>query len=88
MKYFIITDTGVRVFNSYNRLTNEIDVSKAELTQVGTDYVGNMTDQSFDISRDIKMLENVASRNVFKTESVNWNIVLTVVVIIILLIKH
>jgi hypothetical protein len=80
-KVYVITDSTVRVYNSMNKLKDELKIETSELTKVGKDYVCSMTDQSFEISKDIKLLETVGSRKVFskeKMDSQGWMLVLII----------
>jgi hypothetical protein len=52
-------------------MKREISAEKEDFTKVGSDYVLNMTDESFEIAKDIRLLEIVASKNVFKKDSLD-----------------
>lgn len=84
MRVYVITETAVKTYNSWNKLQKELSIEKTEATPIGKDFVINMTDQSFDIAKDIKLLETVASKKVFskdKFDITNWLQVITIIVV-------
>lgn len=81
---YVITDTTVKTYKSMKRLTDEVSLEKHELTPIGKDYVVNMTDSSFEVAKDIKLLETVASKKVFSKEKMdftNWLQIITILVV-------
>lgn len=84
MAYFVITDSGVYEYRNIPKMRKEISAEKEDFTKVGSDYVLNMTDESFDIAKDIRLLETVASRNVFKKDSFDMTNMLQIFTIVLL----
>lgn len=87
-RVYIITESGVNVYNSLTKMNREISLDKHELTEVGSDLVCNMTDMSYQISKDIRLLETVATRKIFskdKFDTSNWLQAFSIVLLIILL---
>lgn len=87
---FVITESSVKQYKSMKRLQAELSLEQHELTQIGKDYVVNMTDDSFEVAKDIKLLEAVASKKVFTKESMdltNWLQVITMITVFFMLTK-
>lgn len=81
MKCYVITETGVHVYSSVAKMKQEVNIEKDEMQKIGGDLVCNMTDHSFEITKDIKLLESVASKKVFskdKFDATNWMIVIVI----------
>lgn len=84
---YVITETAVKQYRSIKRMQTDVSVQEHELTKIGKDYVINMTDDSFEIAKDIKLLETVASKKVFTKETMdltNWLQIITIIVVIFL----
>lgn len=85
---YVITESGVYTYKSKIQMTKDVAIETKELTPVGKDYVVNMTDQSFEIAKDIRLLESVASKKVFskdKFDLTNWLQLITILVIWLML---
>jgi hypothetical protein len=81
---YVITETAVKKYTSIRKLKNDLSIQEHELTQVGKDHVINLTDEGFEVAKDVKLLEAVASKRVFTKESMdltNWLQILTIIVI-------
>lgn len=66
MNIVVITDeTGIEVYKSWTQLKKETSFKKEDFAQIGTDYILNCTLDTFEIVKDIKTLERVASERVF-----------------------
>lgn len=79
---YVITESRVLTYRSMNKMRKEISLENHELTKVGKDFVVNMTDQTFEIAKDIKLLESVASKRVFtkdKMDMTNWLQIITII---------
>ena len=86
MKFIVISETGVYPYNSYSQVKKDVAIERSEFTKVGSDYVVNMTDMDFTISRDIKQLETVASKKIFAKDNFdlgNWLSVLILVAVLL-----
>jgi hypothetical protein len=82
-KCYVITESGVEIYNSMSALKKDAKIESHEMTKVGADLVVNMTDQSFEIAKDIKLLEAVASKKVFskdKFDTTNWLILCSILI--------
>lgn len=84
MAYYVITETGVYQYRNIPKMKREISAEKEDFTKVGSDYVLNMTDESFEIAKDIRLLEIVASKNVFKKDSLDVTNMLQVFTMILI----
>jgi hypothetical protein len=71
MNIVVIHDTGVDVYKSWREVEKWHSFKKEDFTKVGTDYVLNVNGESYEISKDIKLLERVASERVFAKQSMS-----------------
>lgn len=81
---YVITDTEVKKYTSFGKLRSDLSLEKSDLTPVGKDFVVYMTDNSFEIAKDIKLLETVASKKVFskdKLDITNWLQLITILLV-------
>ncbi len=66
MNIVVITDDiGIEVYKSWYQLKKETSFKKEDFAQHGTDYILNCTSDTFEVMKDIKILERVASDRVF-----------------------
>lgn len=66
MNIVLITDeAGIEVYKTWSELKKDTSFKKDDFAQVGTDYILNCTQDTFEISKDIRTLERVASERVF-----------------------
>lgn len=75
MNIVIVHDDGVSVFKTWREMSRFYAFSKDEFAQVGQDYILNTTKDSFEVAKDIRLLETVASQRVFakdKFDITNW----------------
>lgn len=81
---YVITDTEVKKYTSFGKLRSDLSLEKSDFTPVGKDFVVYMTDNSFEIAKDIKLLETVASKKVFskdKLDITNWLQLITILLV-------
>lgn len=83
MTYYVITDLGVQSYRSLNQLKKEISIDKEEFVQLGTDYVMYMTDHSFEVTKDVRLLERVASKKVFTKDKMDLTNMLQILTLIV-----
>lgn len=87
MNIVVITDSKVQHFKKWSDVKKTAGLEKDQFTQIGTDYVAKMTDDTYQLAIDIRQLETVASQKVFtkdKFDITNW---LQIITIIFLLFK-
>jgi hypothetical protein len=66
MNIVLINDEiGVEVFKSWSEMKKYTSFDKADFTKLGVDYILNCNNETYEISKDIKVLERVASERVF-----------------------
>ena len=66
MNIVLVTEeAGIEVYKSWAQLKKESSFKKEDFAQIGTDYILNCTQDTFEIAKDIKVLERVASERVF-----------------------
>lgn len=76
MNIVIINDTGVECFNSWRDANKYSSFNKEDFTKIGVDYVLNCNNETYEISKDIKLLERVASEKVFaKSKASTYDLV-------------
>ena len=65
MNIVVIDDSGVSTFKTWHKAVSATGLKKEEFTQVGQDYVATLTGDSYEIQKDIRLLENVAAQKMF-----------------------
>lgn len=66
MNIVLINDeVGIEVYKTWSEVKKHTSFTKADFTQLGTDYILNATNDSFEIAKDIKLLEHVAAKKMF-----------------------
>jgi hypothetical protein len=66
MNIVLINDEiGVEVYKNWAEVKKYSSFKKEDFTQLGADYVLNCNQETYEISKDIKMIERVASERVF-----------------------
>jgi hypothetical protein len=65
MNIVVVTDTGVDVHKKWSDVKNNHALKKDDFTVLGTDYICYLDEQSYEISKDVKLIERVASEKVF-----------------------
>lgn len=65
MNIVLINDEGVETFKSWSQVKKYSSFDKEDFTQVGKDFVLNCNNETYEVSKDIKLLERVASERVF-----------------------
>lgn len=76
MNIVLINDTGVETFKSWREVGKYTSFKKEEFTQIGKDYVLNCNNESYEISKDIKLLERVASERVFTKSGMDMSMLM------------
>lgn len=90
MNIIVINDQGVDVFKRWSEVKKDLNMTKEDFTEVGIDYVCNLTGDSYEVAKDIKLLERVASERVFaksKMETTDWMVLGTFILLIISLVN-
>lgn len=65
MNLVVVTDTGVDVYKKWKDVQDNHAMVKDEFVRYGNDYVAYMDKESHAVSKDIKLLEAHASRQIF-----------------------
>lgn len=69
----VVDDVAVKVYKKWSDVKkNHGDLRKEDFVKVGEDYLLVMDKESYRISRDITLLESVASERVFGKKSIDW----------------
>lgn len=75
----LINDEGVEVFNSWAQVKKRTSFKKEDFIKHGTDYVANVTEDSFEISKDIKLLEHVAAKKMFTKNKFEFSDLISII---------
>lgn len=86
MTIVVVADTHVEVYKSWTRLKKDTTFKKSDFAQLGTDYVLNLTDESYQIALDIKQLETVAAKRVFTKDRMSPDTMMQMFTLILVLI--
>jgi hypothetical protein len=65
MNVVVVTDTGVDTYKKWSDVEKNHAISKPDFVRYGNDYVAYMDNESHQISKDIKLIEAVASKQIF-----------------------
>jgi hypothetical protein len=82
MNIVVRHEKGIDVYKSWNEIKKKTSYKKEEFAQLGTDFVLDTDNESYEIAKDIKMLERVASERVFaksQMSNIDWAILLILV---------
>ena len=80
MHIIIVTDEiGIEVYKTWREVKKYTSWQKQDFTKYGTDYILNTTQDSFNVSKDIKLLENVAAQKMFTKNKMDFNDLLTLI---------
>ena len=71
MNIVIVNDTGVDVFKKWSDVKKYTSFTKEDFTPVGADFFLTIDNESYEISKDIKLLERVASERVFAKQKMS-----------------
>lgn len=70
MNIVVIHDIGVDVYKTWREMQKSHgSLKKEDFTKVGADYVCNLTGESYEVTKDVKLLERVAAESVFSRQS-------------------
>lgn len=65
MNLVVVTDTGVDVYKKWSDVQKHHKIEKSEFVKYADDWVAYMDEESHRVSKDIKLLESVASNQIF-----------------------
>jgi hypothetical protein len=67
----VVHDVGVDVYKSWGEMKKNHSLKKEDFTKVGSDYIVYLTNESYEVSKDVKLLERVAAESVFSRQSLS-----------------
>lgn len=74
MNIVLVTDeVGIEVFKSWNQVRKYTSFKKEDFTPMGKDFILNTTNDSFEIAKDIKLLEHVAAKKMFTKNKMDFS---------------
>lgn len=88
MNIVVINDEGIEVFKTFREVQKYTSFKKEDFAKIGNDYVVNITGESYEISKDIKLLERVAASKVFGKKPMDTASVLSFVSAILALLIY
>jgi Ni,Fe-hydrogenase III large subunit len=62
----VVTDSGIDTYKKWADMKKHHTLEKTEFVQYGADFIAQMDNESYEVSKDIKLLERVASEKVFQ----------------------
>jgi hypothetical protein len=68
----IVEDTMVEVYKKWSDVQKAHTLKKDDFVKHGNDYIVHFDKESYSVSRDIKLLEAVASERVFGKPKIDW----------------
>jgi hypothetical protein len=83
-------DLGIEVFKTWAEVKKHTSFEKKDFTQLGTDYILNATNDTFEIAKDIKLLEHVAAKKMFTKNKMDFGdliSIITMLLVFIMLVK-
>lgn len=90
MNIVVVTDIGVDVYKKWTDVKKYSGFNKEDFTPVGKDFVVNVNAETYEVSKDIRLLERVASEKVFtknKMEMSDWMMVGTFIMSLLIYMK-
>lgn len=84
MNIVVVTEeTGIEVFKSWAEMKKYTSFEKNDFTKLGADFILNTTQDSFEISKDIKLLEHVAAKKMFTKNKFDFSDLISVVTLLL-----
>lgn len=65
MNIVVVTELGVDTYKKWSEVQKHHKIEKSEFVKYADDYVAYMDQESHRVSKDIKLLESVASNQIF-----------------------
>lgn len=65
MNIVVVNDLGVDTYKKWSDVQKDFKIEKKEFVKYGDDYVAYMDEESHRVTKDIKLLESVASNQIF-----------------------
>lgn len=83
MNIVLINDeVGIEVYKTWSEVKKQTSFTKADFTQLGTDYILNATNDTFEIAKDIKLLEHVAAKKMFTKNKLDLGDLLSIITVL------
>lgn len=78
--YVTITEEdGIEVYKTWTEVKKHTSFKKEDFTPVGKDFVLNTTQDTYEIVKDIKLLENVAAQKMFTKNKMDFIDLITII---------
>jgi len=83
MAMILINPEDVYVFRTWTEVKKNTSFTKSDFVKHGSHYVCNVTEDTFEISKDIKLLEHVAARKLFTKNKFEFTDLLQIVTLLL-----
>lgn len=90
MNIIVVTPSHIEVYKSWSQMKKNTTFDKNDFTEHGGDYILNATEDTFTISKDIKLLENVAAAKMFTKNRMEFSDLIqiaTLILVFVLMVK-
>lgn len=90
MNIIVIHGVGVDIYKSWTKVKLDTSYTKEDFEKIGSDYVLNTSKESYEIAKDIKLLEHVAAKKMFtknKMDFMDFISLITLFMVLILMVK-
>lgn len=73
MKWFVIVDdVGIFTYDKWSQVEKNHDLKKSDFVKHGDEHIVRFDADAYNISKDIKVLETVATSKVFGQPKIDW----------------
>lgn len=87
MNIIVIHGVGVDIYKSWTKLKLETSYVKEDFEKIGSDYVLNTSKESYEIAKDIKLLEHVAAKKMFTKNKMDFSDIITMLTFFLVIIS-
>lgn len=72
-KFFvIIEDVGIEAYDKFSHVEKNHKLTKSDFVKHGDEYITHFNTEDYHVSKDIKLLETVATEKIFGNKKVDW----------------
>lgn len=80
-KIVVVNDSiGIDVYDKWSHVEKNHSLTKADFVKEGDDFLCILDKESYLVSKDIKLLESLATERVFGKKKVDWTTVIAVII--------
>lgn len=79
--YIVVTEgVGIETFKKFSEVEKSYSLQKSDFTREGDDFITGLDPQSIMVTKDIKLLETLATESVFGKKKIDWATVIAVTI--------